>query len=110
MEDLAMKIGLYVARLHDCNSIHGDLTTSNILMSDVSIETAAARTSVESLFLIDFGLSGKSDHAEDKAVDLYVLERAVMSTHPTYETFFTVILEGYKQNSKRGDSTIKKLG
>lgn len=32
--------------------------------------------------MIDFGLSSNSNAAEDKAVDLYVLERAFASTHP----------------------------
>ena len=35
--------------------------------------------------LIDFGLSSASNLAEDKAVDLYVLERAFVSTHPNSE-------------------------
>jgi TP53 regulating kinase-like protein len=32
--------------------------------------------------LIDFGLAHQSTSVEDKAVDLYVLERALSSTHP----------------------------
>jgi TP53 regulating kinase-like protein len=32
--------------------------------------------------LIDFGLSFMSNSVEDKAVDLYVLERALLATHP----------------------------
>lgn len=32
--------------------------------------------------LIDFGLSSITPLAEDRAVDLYVLERAFASTHP----------------------------
>jgi tRNA A-37 threonylcarbamoyl transferase component Bud32 len=35
--------------------------------------------------LIDFGLSYMSHLPEDKAVDLYVLERAFLSTHPNTE-------------------------
>lgn len=31
---------------------------------------------------IDFGLGFQQPLAEDKAVDLYVLERAFLSTHP----------------------------
>jgi tRNA A-37 threonylcarbamoyl transferase component Bud32 len=40
---------------------------------------------------IDFGLSYNSSLAEDKAVDLYVLERAFLSTHPSSE-----VLVSYK--------------
>jgi tRNA A-37 threonylcarbamoyl transferase component Bud32 len=35
--------------------------------------------------IIDFGLSSISTLIEDKAVDLYVLERAFSSTHPKTE-------------------------
>lgn len=34
------------------------------------------------IYLIDFGLSHIKNMAESKAVDLYVLERAFISTHP----------------------------
>lgn len=35
--------------------------------------------------MIDFGLSYTSTLLEDKGVDLYVLERAFLSTHPNTE-------------------------
>ena len=37
------------------------------------------------LYAIDFGLSFVSKLAEDKAVDMYVLKRALTSTHPGSE-------------------------
>lgn len=39
------------------------------------------KTNVFSQVLIDFGLSFTSTLPEDKAVDLYVLERALLSMH-----------------------------
>ncbi len=60
-----------VAQLHNHNFIHGDLTTSNFL-----VEAATG-----DLVLIDFGLTVVSSSAEDMGVDLYVLERAFISTH-----------------------------
>lgn len=47
--------------------------------------------------LIDFGLAYTSSLAEDKAVDLYVLERAFASTHPESEPLFGRVVEGYKR-------------
>ncbi|KAG8802309.1 serine/threonine-protein kinase bud32 [Serendipita sp. 399] len=47
------------------------------------------------LVLIDFGLSYQSSLVEDKAVDLYVLERAFASTHPESEGLFAAVLESY---------------
>jgi TP53 regulating kinase-like protein len=46
--------------------------------------------------LVDFGLAFTSSLAEDKAVDLYVLERAFASTHTDSEPLFGRFLEGYK--------------
>ena len=43
------RLGEEIARLHDCNIVHGDLTTSNIMLrrkEDGNLE----------VFLIDFGL------------------------------------------------------
>ncbi|KAJ1672971.1 serine/threonine-protein kinase bud32, partial [Spiromyces aspiralis] len=72
---LMRKIGESLAKMHDSDIIHGDLTTSNMIIRDTS----------GSLVLIDFGLGYYSNLAEDKAVDLYVLERAFFSTHPNSE-------------------------
>jgi tRNA A-37 threonylcarbamoyl transferase component Bud32 len=41
--------------------------------------------------MIDFGLSYNSSLAEDKAVDLYVLERAFLSTHPNSEKLVSTV-------------------
>lgn len=68
---LAADIGRAVARLHDGSVVHGDLTTSNMVL----------RQADGALVLIDFGLSYTTTLPEDKAVDLYVLERAITSAH-----------------------------
>lgn len=64
-------MGRLVSKVHESGIIHGDLTTSNMIM-----------TSHNYIALIDFGLSYFKESAEDRAVDLYVLERAFKSTHP----------------------------
>ncbi len=46
--------------------------------------------------LIDFGLAYTSTLVEDKAVDLYVLERAFSSTHPQSEPLFSGVLKAYE--------------
>ncbi|KAK9945260.1 hypothetical protein M0R45_010785 [Rubus argutus] len=71
MDDIAMQIGQAIGKLHDGGLIHGDLTTSNLLI----------RAATNQLVVIDFGLSFTSTLPEDKAVDLYVLERALLSMH-----------------------------
>ena len=60
--------------------------------------------------LIDFGLSYHSSLVEDKAVDLYVLERAFTSTHPESEPMFASILSSYgKQMDKEWPSIRRRL-
>ncbi|KAK8402786.1 hypothetical protein O3P69_000839 [Scylla paramamosain] len=49
------------------------------------------------VILIDFGLSSVEERPEDKAVDLYVLERAILSTHPNTEAFVSCCLSAYKK-------------
>lgn len=81
------KVGQLIGKLHTNDMIHGDLTSSNIMLqiSDTPC-------------LIDFGLSSYSGLAEDKAVDLYVMERAIQSTHSVYaESYNQWLLEGYQE-------------
>lgn len=48
--------------------------------------------------MIDFGLAKNTESAEERAVDLYVLERALISTHPTLpETFLETVMVAYEK-------------
>jgi len=96
---LAPKIGAVLAAMHNCDVIHGDLTTSNMIYDQ----------SADKLILIDFGLSSVSTLAEDKGVDLYVLERAILSSHPNTENFFQLVLAEYQRSSAKAASIISKL-
>lgn len=74
----AMKlIGSAVGTLHASGVVHGDLTTSNLILRETQGKM--------DVVLIDFGLGGVSSSDEDMAVDLYVLERAFASSHPKSE-------------------------
>ncbi|KAJ2803740.1 TP53 regulating kinase [Coemansia guatemalensis] len=88
-------VGQILHRMHSHNIIHGDLTTSNMIINDEPV-------------LIDFGLSQISPSAEDKAVDLYVLERAFISTHPDSETLFARVLEAYRRDDA-ADAVLRRL-
>jgi Kae1-associated kinase Bud32 len=82
---LAREIGQKVGRLHLKDIIHGDLTTSNMIKSN-------------EISFIDFGLSSFSEKVEDKAVDLFLLDRALESTHfNQYPEIFEQVIEGYKE-------------
>jgi len=93
-------VGKSIALTHDADIIHGDLTTSNFMLRN---------SSSSGVVMIDFGLSYTSSLAEDKAVDLYVLERAFLSTHPNSESLFNSVLEAYKATSKKSQQVFVKL-
>lgn len=101
LEELAATIGNTIGLLHTHNIIHGDLTTSNLLLRGKN---------VTSITVIDFGLSFMDTSDEDKGVDLYVLERALLSTHPNTEYLFEIILKSYlNTNKKEAKEVLKKL-
>lgn len=103
---LAPLIAECLAELHNLGIIHGDLTTSNLLLvpkiknEDHPEKKAKSDNIHESSVVIpiDFGLSTGSVHPEERAVDLYVLERALLSTHFSDSKFFNTIFEKYLEN------------
>ncbi|KAH6905110.1 kinase-like domain-containing protein [Coprinopsis sp. MPI-PUGE-AT-0042] len=108
---LMQLIGTQLARLHKADIIHGDLTTSNMMLRHpsafLSLDPGSAITT--ELVLIDFGLSFTSALVEDKAVDLYVLERAFASTHPDSEPMFASVLDAYGQElGSKGWEAVKR--
>ncbi|KAJ9105902.1 hypothetical protein QFC20_004139 [Naganishia adeliensis] len=89
-EDLMEAIGTALAKMHGNSIVHGDLTTSNMMLRPLPGQTPNFE-----LVLIDFGLSSMSTLQETLAVDLYVLERAFASTHPASEALFARVLDAY---------------
>ena len=90
VQTVLVLVGNLIAKLHLNDMIHGDLTSSNILLEKNGNQWEP--------HLIDFGLSSYSNLAEDRAVDLYVLERAVKSTHSVYlDKYNNWILQGYEE-------------
>ncbi|XP_019762817.2 EKC/KEOPS complex subunit TP53RK [Dendroctonus ponderosae] len=100
--ELSVLIGKTLGKMHAGSIIHGDLTSSNILLVNTSNKDCFEDLQELKLVLIDFGLAHIEPCAEDKGVDLYVLERALLSTHAVAEAIFPSILEGYKQSYKNG--------
>lgn len=103
LEQLVERIGQILAKMHDEDVIHGDLTTSNILLRPGQEDEDSQ------LFVIDFGLSYSSTLPEDKGVDLYVLEKAFLSTHPNTEKLFEKLLKSYVASSNKSSAVIRKL-
>jgi TP53 regulating kinase-like protein len=74
----------------------------------ITAQEIAVSGSLGEVYLIDFGLSFVSGKIEDKAVDIYVLKRAFISTHPGSEELFEKILDKYKESSNKSHAVIGK--
>jgi len=84
-ERLCSSIGELVGRLHKNGIIHGDLTTSNMIISDDG-----------KVFFIDFGLGEHSKEAEDRGVDLFLMKRSLQGAHhQCAKECFTTLMKGY---------------
>lgn len=106
---LVAQLGIMLAAMHDSEVIHGDLTTSNIIFSTNATSSSTSSSSNNKVTIIDFGLGAMKPTPEDKAVDLYVLERAFISTHPDSDVLISKILESYRFASKTGTLVLLKL-
>lgn len=95
-EEIARKIGKCIARLHQGGIVHGDITTSNIVI----------RKGV--LYFIDFGLGEFSTEVEDQAVDLHLLKQTLKSTHHEHwKHLWKRIEEGYKERDNADEVMLK---
>jgi len=125
-KQICKKIGESVAKLHDSDIIHGDLTTSNMILKE-NINTASqinklvnkkSKTSSlikkggggaevnknnPQIFFIDFGLGFISHKFEDKAVDIHLLKQALEAKHfKNWEVLIKEIISGYKRSKDSG--------
>ena len=86
---ICRKIGESIAKIHDGDIIHGDLTTSNIILGD-------GKRGDNKVFFIDFGLGFQSHKIEDKAVDLHLLRQALEAKHfKHWIALFAQVVSGY---------------
>ena len=84
-QELCVKIGGLIGKLHRHGVIHGDLTTSNMILNAEG-----------KIFLVDFGLGEKNKELEARGVDLHLMKRALQSTHYRFaEECFKHVLKGY---------------
>ncbi len=90
------KLGSYTAMLHSAGIVHGDLTTSNVMVSDGEP------------VIIDFGLSERSRDELDMAIDVHLFLRSLESTHPEHASIlYEAFLKGYA--SVRGARTALRI-
>ena len=96
-QSLCLKIGELIGRLHEYGIIHGDLTTSNMILD-----------SEGKIFFVDFGLGEKTKELEARGVDLHLMKRALQSTHFRFtEECFDAVIRGYSK--VLGAETVKNI-
>lgn len=110
---LAQSMGTLIGKLHNLGIVHGDLTTSNVMFYD---EPSRESSMEHELVLIDFGLAQSTTSVEEQAVDLYVMERALQSSHPDLpKDFFDHLLNAYAtvanpvSSKKNAQTTLQRL-
>jgi len=82
---LAREMGRVAGRLHRAGIIHGDLTTSNMVVRDGGI------------VMLDFSLGGKARDPESRGVDLHLLREALTSAHARARAYYREVLAGYRE-------------
>jgi len=94
---VCVKIGEIAARLHANDIVHGDLTTSNMLLDDNRI------------VVIDFSLGSKTSELEDKGVDMHLLEEAFHSAHFRRSELYEAVKDSYVRAYPAGVAVLKKV-
>ena len=90
LKEIFYNIGINIAKIHQTNRIHGDITTSNILINENN-----------EIFFIDFWLTEYSQNLENFSVDLHLFKQVLISTHgEKFNLLYTNFIEGYRHEIK----------
>lgn len=96
---LCKEFGKIIATFHEYHLIHGDLTTSNVLVrKNKKSKNKKSQKHTNELVMIDFGLAFFSHKMEDLAVDLVNLKKTFSATHSTLNKGWEEIQKGYLEN------------
>lgn len=93
---LCNEIGKCAGRLHKNSIVHGDLTTSNIIVSG------------DRLYFIDFSLGEKSSELESRGVDFHLLKEAFKSAHSDSMNMFVHVEKGYSRECPDWKEVLEK--
>ena len=96
--EICRMIGNTIADLHNSGICHGDLTTSNMIL------TADGR-----ICLIDLSMGRTKAGLEDIGVDMHLLERAFTSAHPDLADAFSVLMGSYLSRKNGSEQVIEKI-
>ena len=100
-QHLCLIIGELIAKLHTHGIVHGDLTTSNMILNPQG-----------KVFFVDFGLGDKNSELEAQGVDLHLMKRALESTHFRFaKDCFNAVIKGYSNvaDKESGRNVLDKI-
>jgi len=97
-KEICRMIGASVAKLHNAGICHGDLTTSNMILTEDG-----------KMCLIDFSMGRTKAELEDMGVDIRLLERAFTSAHPDLNDAFEELMKEYLTLKKEPEQLLRKL-
>ncbi len=113
MAAIIKEVAEKIAFMHNNGIIHGDLTTSNMIIckeNKKGKDKDKKDKHENKIYLIDFGLSYFSDKVEDKAVDLHLFKQALESKHYLiWEKAFKMFLTHYSKHAKHSDDILKRF-
>jgi Kae1-associated kinase Bud32 len=95
-DDLCGKIGEAIAQLHGADIVHGDLTTSNMILRGGR------------LVLIDFSLGERTSSVESKGVDLRLLKEALTSAHARGPEHFEAVARAYRRHYRKAAEVLAR--
>ena len=96
-QELSEMVGETVGRLHRSGIIHGDLTTSNMILTRGKI------------CLIDFGLSFYEKTVEAQGVDVHVYFQTLESTHDRPGELMEAFVAGYIRTYAQADAVLQRV-
>ncbi|MDR7665172.1 bifunctional N(6)-L-threonylcarbamoyladenine synthase/serine/threonine protein kinase [Methanosarcina sp. Z-7115] len=95
--EISEKVGELIGKLHSSGIIHGDLTTSNLLLAG------------KRLYLLDFGLAYFDKGVEARGVDVHVLFQTFESTHRAHEALVEAFKKGYQSTFIDSENVLKRV-
>lgn len=96
-ERICREIGRLTALMHRAKLVHGDLTTSNMILRQGRI------------WVIDFSLGSRNAEVEEMGVDMHLLKEAFQSAHSERFNLFQVVMDSYSENFDRSELVVNKI-
>ncbi|MHC1632134.1 MAG: Kae1-associated kinase Bud32 [Methanotrichaceae archaeon] len=96
-QNLSKRVGKLVGQLHNCGIIHGDLTTSNMILKD------------DKIYFIDFGLAYHNQSIEAQGMDVHVYFQIINSTQDQPHLLINAFKLGYFETYPHAKDVLKRV-